>query len=95
MYGRDNVPLKKHKDDNELDYMKICGQKFWELISGDKELYKNLIKPLDKEVKKRDDAFKKLYIKKINEMTKDIIDLFSTKNLLNWNKIIEYVSKAK
>lgn len=95
MYGRDNMPLKKHKDDNELDYMKICGQKFWELISGDKELYKKLIKPLDKEVKKRDDIFKELYVRKINEMTKDIIDLFNTKNLLDWNKIVEYVSKAK
>jgi len=95
MYGRDNVPLKKHKKDSKLNYLKLCGQKFWEFVSDDRELYKKLIKPLDKEVKKRDDAFKELYIKKINEMTEDIIDLFRTKNLLDWDKIIEYVSKAK
>ena len=95
MYGRDNAPLKKHKKDSELNYLKLCGQKFWEFVSGDKELYKKLIKPLDKEVKKRDDTFKELYAKKINEMTKDIIDLFHTKNSLDWNKIIEYVSKEK
>ena len=95
IYGRDNIPLKKHKEDNGLDYIKLCGQNFWELVSGDKKLYKELIKPLDKEVKKRDDIFKDLYARKINEMTKDIIDLFHTKNMLDWDKIVEFVSKAK
>jgi site-specific DNA-methyltransferase (cytosine-N4-specific) len=95
VYGKDNVPLKKHKIDSELDYIKLCGQNFWELVSGDKDLYKNLIKPLDLEVKKRDDLFKETYVKKINEMTKDLIDLFYTKNQLDWDKIVDYVSKAK
>lgn len=94
VYGKDNVPHKKHSTDSELDYIKLCGQNFWELVSGDKDLYKNLIKPLDKEVKKRDDLFKETYVKKINEMTKDLIDLFYTKNQLDWDKIVEYVSKS-
>ena len=42
MYGRDNQPYKLNKKDKELTYYKICGQSFWELISGDKELYKKL-----------------------------------------------------
>ena len=92
MYGKDNVPHKVSKDP-DLSYYKICGQVFWELVSGDDELYKKLIQPLDKEVKKRDETFKELYIKKINEMTKDIVELFYTKNNLDWDKIIEYVSK--
>jgi len=93
MYGKDNVPHKVNKDP-DLSYYKICGQAFWELISGDSQLYKKLIQPLDKEAKKRDESFKKLYIKKINEMTKNIVDLFYTKNNLDWDKIIEYVSKS-
>ena len=48
---------------------------------------------MDKEEKKRDDTFKELYVKKINEMTKDVIDLFYTKDNLDWDKIIDYVSK--
>jgi len=92
MYGKDNVPHKVNKDPN-LSYYKICGQAFWELISGDDQLYKKLIQPLDKEAKKRDENFKKLYVKKINEMTKDVVTLFYTKNNLDWDKIIEYVSK--
>jgi site-specific DNA-methyltransferase (cytosine-N4-specific) len=92
MYGKDNVPHKVNKDP-DLSYYKICGQAFWELISGDDELYKKLIQPLDKEVKKRDEIFKELYVKKINEMTKDVVNLFYTKDNLDWDKIIEYISK--
>ncbi|MDD2753452.1 MAG: PmeII family type II restriction endonuclease [Candidatus Portnoybacteria bacterium] len=94
MYGRDNSPHKVSKDP-ALSYYKICGQKFWELISGDNELYKKIVQPLDKEAKKRDETFKDLYIKKINEMTEDIVELFYSKSNLDWDKIIEYVSKAK
>jgi len=93
MYGRDNKPHKVNKKDPARSYYKICGQPFWELISGDDQLYKKIIQPLDKEAKKRDERFKKLYIQKINEMTKDIANLFYTKNNLDWNKIIDYVSK--
>lgn len=94
IYGRDNRPEKVNADP-ELTYHKICGQAFWELVSGDNELYKKIIQPLDKEAKKRDDSFKELYVKKINEMTKDVIDLFYTKDNLDWDKIIDYVSKSK
>lgn len=86
MYGRDNKPYKS-------GYRKICGQSFWELISGDDDLYKKIIQPLDKEAKKRDETFKQLYAKKINEMTKDIVGLFYTRNNLDWNKIVDCVSK--
>jgi site-specific DNA-methyltransferase (cytosine-N4-specific) len=95
IYGRDNVSFKKHESDSDLDYFKLCGQKFWELITGDNDFYKKLIQPLDKEVKKRDDLFKETYVEKINEMTKDLIELFYTKDRLDWDKIVEYVSKAK
>src|SRR3990167_4979978 len=92
MYGRDNVPHKVNKNP-DLSYYKICGQAFWELISGDDQLYKKIIQPLDKEAKKRDEVFKTLYVKKINEMTKDAVDRFYTKDNLDWEKIIDYVSK--
>jgi len=93
MYGRDNVPHKVNKN-SELSYYKICGQSFWELISGDDQLYKKIIQPLDKEAKKRDVIFKELYTEKINEMTKDVVELFYTGHNLDWDKIIDYVSKT-
>ena len=93
IYGRDNKPHKVNKKNPDLSYHKICGQSFWELISGDDQLYKKIIQPLDKEAKKRDDVFKELYVRKINEMTKDIVNLFYSKDTLDWEKIIDYVSK--
>ena len=93
MYGRDNKPHKMDKKDPGLSYHKICGQSFWELISGDDQLYKKIIQPLSKEAKKKDEIFKDLYSKKVNEMTKDIVSSFYTGDNLDWDKIIEYVSK--
>ncbi|MEK7115191.1 MAG: PmeII family type II restriction endonuclease [Patescibacteria group bacterium] len=92
MYGRDNISHKVNKNP-DLSYYKICGQTFWELISGDDQLYKKIIQPLDKEAKKRDEIFRELYVKKVNEMTKDIIDSFYIKDNLDWDKIIDYISK--
>lgn len=93
MYGRDNNSYKKNKRSPSLNYYKICGQPFWELISGDNQLYKKIIQPLDEEAKKRDKTFKELYAKKINEMTKDLVNSFYTGNSLDWNKIVDYISK--
>jgi len=93
IYGKDNSPHKVNKDP-DLSYYKFCGQAFWELVSGDDQLYKEIIKPLDKEAKKRDEIFRELYTKKVNEMTKDVVNLFYTKDTLDWEKIIDYVSKS-
>ncbi len=93
MYGRDNQAHKVNRRDPQLSYYKICGQAFWELVSGDNQLYKKIIQPLDKEAKKRDEVFKQLYIKKVNEMTKSVIESFCVKNALSWDKLLDYVSK--
>ncbi len=94
MYGKDNNPFKISKNIEHQNYYKICGQSFWELISGDNQLYKKIIHPLDKEAKKKSANFKKLYNNKINEMTKDILDNFCTHNSLNWDALLDYTSKS-
>jgi len=93
MYGKDRKPYKKDKRDQELSYYKYCGQEFWHLISGKKQLYKDIIKPLDKQVKKRDKLFQNLYGQKINQLTGEFLKLFCDKGIINWDKIIEFVSK--
>ena len=45
-YGKDNKPDKG-------DYFKYCGQRFWEFISGDKNLYINIIEPLGYKAKEK------------------------------------------
>ncbi len=65
IYGKDNVPFKKHEDP-EKQYYKYAGQEFWRFISGDDQLYQEIIKPIDKEARRKDEAFKKAYAAKIN-----------------------------
>jgi site-specific DNA-methyltransferase (cytosine-N4-specific) len=93
IYGKDNNQFKESKDPKQ-NYYKICGQEFWELISGDSELYKNIILPLDKEAKKRSDHFKMVYADKSNEMIKEFSNEFLTnKGGIDWEKMIDFVSK--
>ncbi len=93
IYGKDNRPFKESADPEE-NYHKICGQEFWEIISGNNELYKQIILPLDKEAKKRSEHFQEVYAQKSNEMIKEFSDNFLTKKGgIDWEKMIDFVSK--
>lgn len=93
IYGKENNPFKEDRAPEE-SYYKYCGQEFWELVSGDKDLYKNIILPIDKAAKKRSENFMEVYGAKSNEMTKEFSDNFLTKKgQIDWEKIIDFVSK--
>ncbi len=94
MYGKDRVPFKKHAD-TDKQYYKYAGQDFWRLISGDDNLYREMIAPIDKEARQKDETFKKAYAAKINEMTQDFITNFTTNNQIDWIKLVDYVSKRE
>lgn len=86
-YGKDNNPLKK---DN---YYKYCGEEFWEFISGEETLYKDIIEPLGEKAKERTEEFNEIYGARINkfvlEFSKDFCDLSGR---INWSKIVEFNS---
>lgn len=97
MYGKDRNPLKTNIDP-DLSYYKYCGQEFWELVSGDSELYVRLIEPLGQEAKKRDINFQEVYTSKINEMTKDFSKDFLTpapNYQIDWEKLVKYISEKE
>jgi hypothetical protein len=82
-YGRDNQPDKG-------DYFKYCGQKFWEFISGDTNLYTELIEPLGHKAKERNDDFMKSYSQMINKFIKEFTTDFCDKSgTINWDKIVK------
>jgi hypothetical protein len=88
-YGKDNIPDKG-------DYYKYCGQQFWHFISGEKNLYIDLIEPLGYEAKKRNDEFNISYSRMINLFTKDFISEYcNEKGDINWEKIVSYNSSSK
>lgn len=77
-------------------YIKICGQKFWELISGDENLYINIIGPLGYEAKKKNDNFNELYSQIINKFTSEFIADFCKENgKIDWEKLVKLNSEFK
>ena len=93
IYGRDDQPLKQDASDPDKNYYKYCGQSFWELISGEPDLYIKIIEPLGKEAQKRDLELQDLYDRVVNKMTKEFSDNFLRDGAIDWHSIIEFVSK--
>ncbi len=85
-YGKDKSPDKG-------DYFKYCGQDFWEFISGEPELYTELIEPLAADAKTRNDDFKKQYNMKINTFVREFLDSFCRADgTIDWEKIVKFNS---
>jgi hypothetical protein len=85
-YGR---PVKQHKG----DYIKLCGQAFWEFISDEETLYIDIIEPLGKEAYKPNLQVQKLYNQLVNKMTAELLKKFCKSNgQLNWKEILAYNS---
>jgi site-specific DNA-methyltransferase (cytosine-N4-specific) len=93
IYGKDRHPFKTHADPDK-EYYKYAGQDFWHFVSDDDNLYQEIIKPIDEEARQKDEAFKRAYAAKVNEMTQDFVEEFMTEdNQIDWVKLIDYVSK--
>jgi site-specific DNA-methyltransferase (cytosine-N4-specific) len=94
IYGFDRQPLKRDDDPDKV-YYKYAGQHFWEFISGNPTLYRDIILPIDQQAKQKDSTFKTAYAAKINEITQDFISDFVTDNLIDWAKLIDFVSQRR
>jgi hypothetical protein len=81
-YGRDTRPDKG-------DYYKYCGQEFWTFISGDENLYLDIIEPLGYKARERNDEFQKSYNQMITLFIQQFIDEYCDENgSINWQKIV-------
>jgi len=86
-YGRDNKPHKFPKKGG--DYFKHCGQVFWEFISGNPNLYIEIIEPLGHKAKERNEDFIRAYSQMINKLTRQFINEFCRQNgSIDWEKIV-------
>lgn len=85
-YGKDENP-------NKGDYFKLCGQRFWEFISGDENLYIEIIEPLGYEAKKKNEYFLKEYSKVINKFTFEFAKNYcDSKGNILWSKLVKFNS---
>nr|MBC8385021.1 hypothetical protein [Candidatus Cloacimonadota bacterium] len=77
------------------DYFKYCGQKFWQFISNDEELYLKIIKPLEYKAKEKNEEFYKKYAQILNSFTAIFLHHFCIDGVIDWNFLVEYNSAQK
>jgi hypothetical protein len=88
-YGRNRKPDKG-------EYFKYCGQRFWEFISGDSELYQTIIEPLGHKAKEKNDDFMESYSQMINKFTKEFSNTFCHDNgTIDWEKLVQFNSASE
>jgi len=85
-YGKDNYP-------NKGDYLKLCGQTFWEFISGNENLYIEIIEPIGHKAKEKNEKFLEEYAKVINKFTIEFAkDYCDSSGSILWDKLVKFNS---
>jgi hypothetical protein len=87
-YGRENKSDKG-------DYLKLCGQEFWEFISGNSEMFVGIIEPLGYKAKKRNEEFFAEYSRILNLFTQEFMDDFCINGKIDWDKLVRFNSGTK
>jgi hypothetical protein len=84
-YGKDQNPDKG-------DYFKYCGQAFWELISGNTNLYLELIVPLGHHSRERNKEFLDEYSQIVNLFTAEFSRKFCKTGKIDWEALVAFNS---
>jgi hypothetical protein len=81
------------KTSDNGEYLHIGGQSFWQLISGDPDLYIDMVEPLGYKAEEHDKNFKiekdKTYNRLIREFT---ISYCDKAGAIDWSKLVQFVS---
>jgi len=89
-YGQDARPVK------ERGYLKLCGQDFWSLISGEPGMYQEIVEPLGHQARVRCDEFTEAYGRVLTRFTRDFTADFCNPNgAIDWEKFLELNSASK
>ena len=84
-YGRSKTSYSK-------GYMKVTGQNFWYLISGDTELYTKIIEPLGYNAKQHNERFLSMKATQVNLFTEQFMNTFCTRGVIDWGKVVQFNS---
>jgi hypothetical protein len=87
-YGQENKPDK-------VDYLKLCGQEFWEFISGNENLFVDIVEPLGYRAKERNEEFFAEYSRILNLFTQEFMDGFCVSGRIDWDKLVRFNSGKK
>jgi hypothetical protein len=86
---------QSRKTEDKGDYIKLCGQRFWEFISGDPEFYFKIVEPIGHEAADRNAEFLAQYELVLDNFT-DIFrrNLCDASNNILWDKLTKLSSEA-
>ncbi|HVV15376.1 MAG TPA: PmeII family type II restriction endonuclease [Candidatus Paceibacterota bacterium] len=87
-YGRDNQPDKE-------EYKKLCGQRFWEFISGVPTLYVDIVEPLGHKAKEKNEEFLQAYAQIINKFTSEFSSEYCDDGVINWERLVKLNSSSE
>lgn len=80
---------------NKIDkgeFQKIAGQRFWEFISGNPDLYIEIVEPLGHQAKERNDEFLNSYYQLLNQFTLQFANEFCVDGIIDWDKLVKFNS---
>lgn len=87
-YGKAKTVITKH------NYWKIVGQNFWYLISGDPNLYLDIVKPIGHMAKENNEAYLSARNGILNRLTAEFIKEFCyPSGEIDWNRLVEFNSQ--
>jgi hypothetical protein len=106
VYGqsRDALPVEfvngccygkqRRSSEHKGPYIKLCGQRFWEFISGDDQLYIRIVEPIGHRAKERNDEFLARYEVVVDQFTEEFRRHFcDANNLIQWDKLTKVSSQ--
>lgn len=83
----------KDKAFDKGEYLKLCGQHFWEFISGNKNLYIDIIQPLGHKAKENNEQFLEEYAKVVNKFSFEFMNMFcDSEGAILWEKVVQFNS---
>lgn len=71
--------------------LKLVGQNFWTFISGNKDLYKDIIEPIGYKAKEHNENYDKALGIVTNKLTQAFLDEYTIEGEIDWGSLIEAV----
>ena len=83
---------KRNRNPQKDGYYKMCGQEFWELISGVDNFYIDIIEPIGHKAKQKNEEFFEAYATVLNKFTLEFANRFCIEGKIDWKKLLEFNS---
>jgi hypothetical protein len=74
------------------DYLKLCGQDFWEFISGNERLFVDIIEPFGHQAKIRNEELADEYDRALNLFSQQFMNDFCINGVIDWERLVRFNS---